>query len=951
MFDFSRVNEDQKKAVTATDGPVLIIAGPGTGKTFTLVKRIAYLVLEKHVTPSEIMAVTFTEKAARELLTRISDEFLKYDAHININEMYIGTFHAVCLRLLKENSEYSDNDKPLRMMDAFEQSYLVCRNIEAFNCLHDYSKIFTSGSRWKQAQEICRYVNQIMEELTDVDALLSDRDRDMRFLGKVAERYRDLLKRNRVMDFSSIQTRTWQMLKEHPSVLEKIRQSIRYIMVDEYQDTNYIQEQLVFLLAGDRKNICVVGDDDQGMYRFRGATIRNILEFPSKFPAGKCTIIHLNKNYRSKPDIIRFYNRWMDNTEGVNLFNWDKYRYEKQIEAADQEASSEPAVYTCGGDEISEREDLLRMIRDLMDNGCISDLNQVACLFRSVKSDEAAALGSFLESKGIPVYSPRSDMFFERQEVKQLLGCLMLCFRSYLSDLRRNTFTHGLPDRLREYYIACVKEANAIYKGDPDINAFIQQQIRDVMSAGDDNDSGVLDIFYKLMAFRPFKEYLSADLQDNVLKTRAARNLSEISRLIARFSHLHGMHSITSVNRVSLPEELFNVFFRYLFIDGLGEYEDDSEYAPKGCVSFMTIHQSKGLEFPVVVVGSLEGTPRNKYDYLMTSLENRFFHRPPFEPIGDIRFFDFWRLYYTAFSRAQNLLVLAVGKKQGKAFAPHIRSLPYIREFCGGSCFAEVRKVNYKRMYSFTSHIAVYDGCPTQYKFYKEYGFVQNRMFHTSVGSLVHATLEDMNKCIIAGNLDRVNEESIREWFVLNYQRMQEQTGYYLTEDQQDNALQQVIRYFHNRKDELGKVWKAEEEIDLVLPEYILQGVLDLVEGRDDTVEIVDYKTGPKPDVVRYPSRVEHYRKQLEIYAYLIEKRYGKKVSRMHLYYTSTLEGDPLITFNWDRKAVARTIADITKTVAKIEAKEFRERVQNAYACKFCDMRYFCESERIKEEG
>ena len=180
---------------------------------------------------------------------------------------------------------------------------------------------------------------------------------------------------------------------------------------------------------------------------------------------------------------------------------------------------------------------------------------------------------------------------------------------------------------------------------------------------------------------------------------------------------------------------------------------------------------------------------------------------------------------------------------------------------------------------------------------------------------------------------------------------MQEQTGYYLTEDQQDNALRQVIRYFHNRKDELGKVWKAEEEINLVLPEYILQGVIDLVEGRDDTVEIVDYKTGPKPDVVRYPSRVEHYRKQLEIYAYLIEKRYGKKVSRMHLYYTSTLEGDPLITFNWDRKAVTRTIADITKTVAKIEAKEFRERVQNAYACKFCDMRYFCGSERIKEEG
>ena len=153
-----------------------------------------------------------------------------------------------------------------------------------------------------------------------------------------------------------------------------------------------------------------------------------------------------------------------------------------------------------------------------------------------------------------------------------------------------------------------------------------------------------------------------------------------------------------------------------------------------------------------------------------------------------------------------------------------------------------------------------------------------------------------------------------------------------------------VIRYYRHRKDELGKVWKAEEEINLVLPEYILQGVIDLVEGLENTVEIVDYKTGPKPDAVRYPSRVEHYRKQLEIYAYLIEKRYDKKVSRMHLYYTSTKEGDPLVTFEWNRTNVERTICDITETVGKIEAKDFHERVQNAYACRYCDMRYFCKS-------
>ena len=943
-FNFGQINEEQKKAVITTEGPVLIIAGPGTGKTYTLVKRISYLIREKEVKPGEIMVVTFTEKAGRELITRISNELI--DLNLNVNEMYIGTFHAVCLRLLKENSEYADHDRPLRMLDAFEQLYLVCRNIDLFSSLPDYSKLIPEKNRWKQAREICRYVNQIMEELADVDAMLCDSDRDMRFLGKITARYRELLERNGVMDFSSIQTQTFEMLNSYPDVLKKIQNSIRYIMVDEYQDTNYIQEQLVFLLSGDHRNICVVGDDDQGMYRFRGATIRNILEFPSKFPDRECRIVHLNKNYRSKPDIIRFYNRWMANADGVNLFNWDRYRYDKQIIAARQNTAENPAVFMCGGTEEDEKEDLLWTIRKLLNNGCISDLNQVACLFRSVKSEEAAGLGRYLEGNGIPVYSPRSDMFFERQEVRQILGCLMLCFQSYLGDLKRNSFTHLISDTLRDYYISCVKEANMIYKNNAGLYAFVQKQAGEILNVTEENEDGILDIFYKLISFAPFEEYLSVDLQDNVLKSRAARNISEISRLLSRFSHLHGMHSITPVNRIMLPEELFNEFFRCLYIDGIGEYEDDSEYAPKGCVSFMTIHQSKGLEFPVVIVGSLASSPRNSFDSLMTSLENRFFHRPPFEPLSDIRFFDFWRLYYTAFSRAQDLLILTEGKRLGKAFTPYIRTIPHIRAFCGSEVLTEVRKINYKRIYSFTSHIAVYDGCPTQYKFYKEYGFAQNRMFHTSVGSLVHATLEDLNRCVISGHPERVSEESIRQWFVLNYQSMQEQTGYFLTEEQADEALQQVTRYYHHRKDELARVWKAEEEINLVLPDFILQGVIDLVEGVEDTVEIVDYKTGPKPDIDHYPARIEHYRTQLEIYAYLIEKRYGKRVSRMHLYYTSTMEGDPMITFEWNPADVDRTIRDLTETVRKIERKDFHEKVQNVYACSFCDMRYYCDREK-----
>ena len=263
MFDFGNANEEQKKAIMTTEGPVLIIAGPGTGKTYTLVKRISYLVFEKKVEPSSIMVVTFTEKAAKELLTRISDEFLKVDENcrININEMYIGTFHSVCLRLLKEYSEEISGNQQSRMMDAFGQTYMVCQNIEDFKYLHGFKEhIPRSLGVWKQAAEICRYVNQMMEELVDVKKMVNDIDENMRFLGRLVTRYRELIEKKNVMDFSYIQTEAWRLLTENEDVCRDVQEKIHYIMVDEYQDTNYIQEQLIFKISGDRKNICAVGE-------------------------------------------------------------------------------------------------------------------------------------------------------------------------------------------------------------------------------------------------------------------------------------------------------------------------------------------------------------------------------------------------------------------------------------------------------------------------------------------------------------------------------------------------------------------------------------------------------------------------------------------------------------------------------------------------------------------
>ncbi|MCM1316319.1 MAG: UvrD-helicase domain-containing protein, partial [Alistipes senegalensis] len=311
MFDFLNANDEQKQAISHTFGPLLITAGPGTGKTFTLVQRAVYLIQEHNIAPEQIMIATFTEKAAKEIITRITNELMERKISVNINEMYIGTFHSICLRFIKENLEYTNIRKNYRLLDGFDQQYLIFQNINKFNSIPDIDTFFGNQGAWKKASYISYLVNVLNEELVDFEALCRDSDLDIQLVGEIIKIYNSILDEQNMLDFSAIQTQAYFMLKNNPAILAEIQEKIQYIMIDEYQDTNYIQEQIVFLLAGEKQNIAVVGDDDQGLYRFRGATIRNILEFPQKFEEGKCKKVSLIVNYRSDSRIVDFYNNWM----------------------------------------------------------------------------------------------------------------------------------------------------------------------------------------------------------------------------------------------------------------------------------------------------------------------------------------------------------------------------------------------------------------------------------------------------------------------------------------------------------------------------------------------------------------------------------------------------------------------------------------------------------------
>ena len=315
--------------------------------------------------PEEILVSTFTEKAAAELVTRVSNRLAEAGIRANLNEMYIGTLHSLCLRILDEYRERTRLKRSYGLLDQFDQQYLLYRTIADYDAVEGAEGLIGSpqSSRWYRAKTLAGWVNTVAEELLDPAVLQAADDERVRALGALTERYWSALEEANTLDFSTIQLETYRLLSEHEDVRSALRDRIRYVMVDEYQDTNTVQEALVLLLAGDAgavPNLCVVGDDDQGLYRFRGATIRNILEFPDQFGDGVCRSVRLETNYRSHPDIVRFYGRWMESLDWGGTSPGSHERADVPVRESDPAARSRLRRGACDG--AGSRGDLLRCV-------------------------------------------------------------------------------------------------------------------------------------------------------------------------------------------------------------------------------------------------------------------------------------------------------------------------------------------------------------------------------------------------------------------------------------------------------------------------------------------------------------------------------------------------------------------------------------------------------------
>ena len=909
----------QEKAITNVEGPQLIIAGPGSGKTQVLVLRCLYLLLEKKVPPSRLLICTYTEKAAASLQDRIRRAIRDLKVDIDLTELWVGTIHSICANLIDENIGATWLAKGYGVLDELTQQLFLFENF--FKVIGSNNTL--GSGKWPQIRKAVEYFTKITEDVIDVKKMEHCGNPKLESIARKYGRYEEALKDRNSVDFAHLQSIVLELL-DNPKVGTALRKKFDYVMVDEYQDTNYIQERIFLELSDATTNICVVGDEDQSLYRFRGAVVENFLDFPDNFKSIKT--VKLEENFRSTPQIVDFINKF------VGDFVWsdakgNSYRYDKVIR------STRPAypngmksVYRVSADSGTT---VARLIKHLLENNVIEDPNQVAILLRSVAYDGDEIMQA-LTKEGVKYYATRKRGFFKLPEIKAIVGALL-----YISDFMEEGGSWS-PD-LNDYYSECLDLTKALLKiSQPGLKVFLDSTKREIGSLQGSLKAGIVDVFYELLAYDPFQKWIEDPLQ--------GRNLAIFSSLLTKFQEYYHLPVITAQKWERLRNYLFNSFLYSMRVIGLDEYEDPYDVFPPGYVQVMTIHQAKGLEFPVVVVSSLDKGPRSavKVDIELEPFRSRK-HTEPWEMVSG---FDHHRLYYVAFSRAMDLLILADDNEPHDALQTAIdRAVEFTAKQEKLILPLKFRPKEFlppKPEFSITGHIHAYEICARQYKYYKEYEFTGSRSAGQEFGSLVHYTIEDIHRHYLENRDARLDETQIRAFFDKNFRAITRGGAHPLAGIFVQMAYDQVMSYYQHNKDMFVKLVRAEEPILVEREKYVMSGIIDLIRGDKGQLELLDFKAEKKEDLTE--DRLEFYKFQLSIYAKMIEKKLGERPSKTYIYLTA--EENPrtaLTPVPIENVEAEQAENKFDEMAGRIIRKEFSVRkAPPRDVCRNCDFRYGC---------
>ncbi|MBQ5951976.1 MAG: UvrD-helicase domain-containing protein [Lachnospiraceae bacterium] len=615
-MDLHGLNDKQQEVVRTTEGPVLVLAGAGSGKTRALTHRIAYLIEEKGVRPWNILAITFTNKAAGEMRERVIDLLPSGG-----DQVWVATFHATCVRILRRYGELLGYERSFSIYDTDDQKTLmrqVMKTLELDPKMYKERSLLAAVSDAKN--------RMVSPEQMAIDA--SGDYRRMRYAEAYAE-YQVQLKKNNAMDFDDLLVKTVELFQNCPEVLAEYQEKFRYILVDEYQDTNGVQFRLVKLLSEKYRNVCVVGDDDQSIYKFRGADIRNILDFEDAFPGA--TVIRLEQNYRSTGSILDAANHVIANNEDRKAKRlWTENETGAKVRMVSYDTAQE------------EAEGIVRMMENAVSRGI--PLRECAVLYRT--NAQSRALEERCVTRSLPYRLVGGVNFYQRKEIKDILAYL-------------RTVANGLDD------ISVLRILNVPKRGigqttQAKVAEFAQQEELSFYDAlceaeaipGLGKAAAKLDAFVSLIErFRVEAEEIPiADVIDMVLEESGyQKELEETEDDTTVQSRLENIEELKSKAEEYESEAGDDAdlagFLEDIALVADVDRMDDSEER----LTLMTLHSAKGLEFTKVVISGME-------DGLF----------PSFQSINDVehpeQLEEERRLAYVGITRAKKELTLTMAR-------------------------------------------------------------------------------------------------------------------------------------------------------------------------------------------------------------------------------------------------------------------------------------------------
>ena len=568
-MNLNDLNPMQRRAAETLEGPVLILAGAGSGKTRTLTYRVANL-LEHGVKAWHILALTFTNKAAREMRERI-ERLAGADA----GEAWIGTFHSICCRILRRDIEKLGYERSFTIYDDDDQQRVIKAVLKELDI----------DEKFLPPKAVGADISDAKNRLLSPDEWLQKRGGDYRSqkTHDVMTRYEQRLRAANALDFDDLLVKTLQLFVEHPPVLEYYQGRFQYVHVDEYQDTNYAQYQLVRLITRESRNLCVVGDDDQSIYGWRGADIRNILDFEKDFP--DATVIKLEQNYRSTANILDAANQIIAHNEG---------RKEKELWTEDGEG--EKITLYAAADERDEAAWICQRIRQLQRGG--TPYGSIAILYRMHALSRV--LEETLMRAGIPYHVYGGTRFYDRREVRDVLAYLRV-IQNPADDISLsriiNVPKRAIGDSTVEQLTQCARQ------NDMSLYAAVAAPPDTLASRARKSVNDFSSLIVSLLLAKetlPLSEFVQKVIDDSGLIAQYQKEENEENQ--ARIENIREfMGAVTEFEQKSEDKSLFAFLENVALVTEL----DNQDSAPS-FVTMMTLHSAKGLEYDAVFMSGME---------------------------------------------------------------------------------------------------------------------------------------------------------------------------------------------------------------------------------------------------------------------------------------------------------------------------------------------------------